>query len=81
MAARLLDAAIEVVFQRLAVDGMGAVLDNGPSLFNGGLAAQVGHTLFGDVDVDVVTADVLMGGFGHDGRDVAALDGGGCQHD
>ena len=45
---------LQVVPQQLLVVGVGALLDDHLSTLAGRLAAQVGNTLFGDDDVDVV---------------------------
>ena len=45
---------LQVVSQQLLVVGMSTVLDNQLGTLCGRLAAQVGNTLFGDDDVDIV---------------------------
>ena len=71
--ARLLVGALEVVAQHWAEVGVRAVLDDLLGALARRLAAQVGHALLRDDDVDVVLRLVNMRAEWHDGRDLAAL--------
>lgn len=63
----------QVIPKDALVVGVNAVLDDGLCTFFRTLATEVGHTLFGDDDVDVVLRVVGMRNHRHDGADFAFM--------
>ena len=66
----------QVVLKDLAIIGMGAIFDDGVSAGGGILAAQVGHALFGNDDLDRMFAVIQVADQGDDGAGLAGFGGG-----
>ena len=64
---------LQVVPQQLLVVGMSTVLDDALGTLCRRLATQVGNTLLGDDDVDIVLGRVLMADERYNRRDDATL--------
>ena len=63
----------EVFAQQRTVIGVSTVLDDEVRALDGALATEVGHTLFGNDDVDIMLRVVLVADEGNDRADHAVL--------
>ena len=67
----------EIVAKQRFVVGVGAVLNNFPSAANRAFASEVGDSLFGSDNVNIVLSGVDVATHGYDARDGASFGGGG----
>ena len=67
----------EIVAQQGFVVGVGAVLDDFPCAANGAFASEVGDSLLGGDNVNIVLGGVDVATHGYDARDGSTFGGGG----